>query len=112
MVAVVAGYVLQRVIEGLFIKDFGMDIHVWQKFDSDFRLVTARRNPNFAILFFATLGGSPDIGLIAVAWWTIISLIVHAVRLRSEEHTSELQSLMRISYAVFCLKKTNYKQSL
>src|SRR3546814_10081856 len=26
--------------------------------------------------------------------------------LRSEEHTSELQSLMRISYAVFCLKKT------
>src|SRR3546814_2616437 len=29
---------------------------------------------------------------------------------RSEEHTSELQSLMRISYAVFCLKKTNTKQ--
>src|SRR3546814_5027365 len=28
---------------------------------------------------------------------------------RSEEHTSELQSLMRISYAVFCLKKTNKK---
>src|SRR3546814_3041982 len=28
-------------------------------------------------------------------------------RARSEEHTSELQSLMRISYAVFCLKKTN-----
>src|SRR3546814_2495784 len=30
--------------------------------------------------------------------------------MRSEEHTSELQSLMRISYAVFCLKKTNKKQ--
>src|SRR3546814_10216536 len=29
-------------------------------------------------------------------------------RARSEEHTSELQSLMRISYAVFCLKKTKY----
>src|SRR3546814_2945523 len=28
---------------------------------------------------------------------------------RSEEHTSELQSLMRISYAVFCLKKTTHK---
>src|SRR3546814_3536079 len=27
--------------------------------------------------------------------------------IRSEEHTSELQSLMRISYAVFCLKKNN-----
>src|SRR3546814_6825398 len=31
-------------------------------------------------------------------------------RLRSEEHTSELQSLMRISYAVFCLKKKNRKK--
>src|SRR3546814_2611067 len=30
---------------------------------------------------------------------------------RSEEHTSELQSLMRISYAVFCLKKKNKKQT-
>src|SRR3546814_5500906 len=29
---------------------------------------------------------------------------------RSEEHTSELQSLMRISYAVFCLKKKNKKK--
>src|SRR3546814_7190503 len=29
----------------------------------------------------------------------------HAINARSEEHTSELQSLMRISYAVFCLKK-------
>src|SRR3546814_1646736 len=33
------------------------------------------------------------------------------VRGRSEEHTSELQSLMRISYAVFCLKKKKNKQT-
>src|SRR3546814_5193053 len=31
---------------------------------------------------------------------------------RSEEHTSELQSLMRISYAVFCLKKTKQKNDI
>src|SRR3546814_8858801 len=31
---------------------------------------------------------------------------------RSEEHTSELQSLMRISYAVFCLKKKNQNQNI
>src|SRR3546814_3850943 len=35
--------------------------------------------------------------------------IVEALR-RSEEHTSELQSLMRISYAVFCLKKKNKRK--
>src|SRR3546814_5699714 len=34
--------------------------------------------------------------------------IVRALYRRSEEHTSELQSLMRISYAVFCLKKQTY----
>src|SRR3546814_8724975 len=35
--------------------------------------------------------------------------IVHGRSGRSEEHTSELQSLMRISYAVFCLKKKQNK---
>src|SRR3546814_7175079 len=34
-----------------------------------------------------------------------VSGYIRTVRQRSEEHTSELQSLMRISYAVFCLKK-------
>src|SRR3546814_5060798 len=41
--------------------------------------------------------------------WLITSTNVASIgtRPRSEEHTSELQSLMRISYAVFCLKKKN-----
>src|SRR3546814_2552823 len=41
--------------------------------------------------------------------WDSRELVIHALtdRDRSEEHTSELQSLMRISYAVFCLKKKN-----
>src|SRR3546814_3463678 len=41
-------------------------------------------------------------------WAAPFGIVVIADRLsRSEEHTSELQSLMRISYAVFCLKKNN-----
>src|SRR3546814_1164825 len=36
---------------------------------------------------------------------------IKKVTLRSEEHTSELQSLMRISYAVFCLTKKNNTQN-
>src|SRR3546814_1020862 len=39
--------------------------------------------------------------------WSVAASIT---RQRSEEHTSELQSLMRISYAVFCLKKKTQKQ--
>src|SRR3546814_7902129 len=37
--------------------------------------------------------------------WMIESDASGSITVRSEEHTSELQSLMRISYAVFCLKK-------
>src|SRR3546814_9320778 len=36
-----------------------------------------------------------------------LRILARDVRKRSEEHTSELQSLMRIPYAVFCLKKKN-----
>src|SRR3546814_10622976 len=39
------------------------------------------------------------------------ALVGGAGQARSEEHTSELQSLMRISYAVFCLKKNKTPQS-
>jgi phosphatidylglycerophosphate synthase len=79
--AIVGGYVAQRVIEGVFMRRFGgMHIHVWRKVDSQFRLITARRNPNMIILVAALLVGRPDSGLVLVAWWTIISLIFHAVR--------------------------------
>jgi hypothetical protein len=82
MVAIVGGYVVQRIIEGDFMRRFGqMHIHVWEKIDSDFRLITARRNPNMVILFVATLAQRPDIGLIAVAVWTVLSCLFHAVRL-------------------------------
>jgi phosphatidylglycerophosphate synthase len=76
------GYVAQRIIEGIFIKRFGgMHIHVWRPIDSQFRLITARRNPNMVILVGSLLFHRPDVGLELVAWWTIASLIFHAVRL-------------------------------
>jgi phosphatidylglycerophosphate synthase len=79
--AIIGGYIAQRVIEGVFMRRFGrMHIHVWQPVDSKFRLVTARRNPNMVILIAALLVGRPDSGLVLVAWWTIVSLIFHAVR--------------------------------
>lgn len=82
MIVIVAGYVVQRLIEGAFIKLYrGIHIHVWQKIDSDFRLITARRNPNMVILFAATALGRPDTGLVLVAWWTALSCLFHLVRL-------------------------------
>ncbi|MCY7270687.1 MAG: CDP-alcohol phosphatidyltransferase family protein, partial [Sphingomonas bacterium] len=45
VLAIVGGYGVQRFVEGIFMRKFGMHIHVWQQLDSRFRLVTARRNP-------------------------------------------------------------------
>src|SRR3546814_10056281 len=45
--------------------------------------------------------------VVRVAFKPTSSILTPVPTIRSEEHTSELQSLMRISYAVFCLKKKN-----
>src|SRR3546814_9244223 len=58
-----------------------------------------RPNPKLWLLLGAFVGGS--VALTGLADWSDDHLFL----VRSEEHTSELQSLMRISYAVFCLKK-------
>jgi phosphatidylglycerophosphate synthase len=77
---IVAGYIVQRLLEGLFIAMFRIHIHVWRRFDSRFRLVTARRNPNMVILLAFLAAGRPDWGLIAVAAWTLASLGVHLIQ--------------------------------
>src|SRR3546814_10256005 len=63
--------------------------------------MSRRRERGLDATWLSALGvvHAPSLGPIAVL----------ALLLRSEEHTSELQSLMRISYAVFCLKKKNNK---
>src|SRR3546814_10251285 len=64
----------------------------------------------------ALIGAGPDRGLsiTAPSLTSRRSTALPAnipIELRSEEHTSELQSLMRISYAVFCLKKKKKKNN-
>src|SRR3546814_1266759 len=60
-----------------------------------------------AALFAVLVRDSCDVIISPSALFVII-MIGH----RSEEHTSELQSLMRISYAVFCLKKNTIKHKI
>ena len=77
---ILAGYLLQRALEGIAIWRFGIEIHIWRPVDTWFRQVTARRNPNLLILTGSTLLGRPDWGFIAVAWWTAICLVLHGVQ--------------------------------
>jgi phosphatidylglycerophosphate synthase len=79
--AILGGYILQRLMEGISIKWLGLEIHIWRKIDTVFRQITARRNPNLVILTAFTLLGRPDWGLIAVAWWTVICLVLHGLQL-------------------------------
>src|SRR3546814_1982491 len=58
-----------------------------------------------AMLWGLRLNSGDAIISVAVLIWALYSVLLRRRPVRSEEHTSELQSLMRISYAVFCLKK-------
>ena len=80
LAVIVGGYVVQRMLEGVFLGLFKVEMHAWRPFDSFFRLITARRNPNLIMLTGASLVGRPDIGLLLVAIWTALSLLVHLVQ--------------------------------
>jgi phosphatidylglycerophosphate synthase len=81
LTVILVGYVVQRVFEGIFMRRYGFHVHSWRPFDSFFRLITARRNPNLLILTPAALLGVPQIGFHLVALWTALSLVVHGVQL-------------------------------
>ena len=81
----VIGYVIGRLQEGFFLWRYGLEIHAWRPLDSVFRLFTARRNPNLAILTAATIADRPDLGLQGVAAWTVLSLAFHFWRIWQAE---------------------------
>jgi phosphatidylglycerophosphate synthase len=79
---IVVGYVVGRLVEGAFHLWMGpFSIFLWRRWDSYFRLVTARRNPNLVLLTAGALAGRPDLGLLAVGGWTAVSTAILLVRL-------------------------------
>lgn len=76
------GYILGRLAEGAFKQWLGrFGIFCWRKVDSYSRLVTARRNPSLILLTLGALAGRPDLGLEAVALWTLVSTLFLLLRL-------------------------------
>ena len=78
---ILAGYIVQRIMEGIAIKWLGLEIHIWRKIDTLFRQVTARRNPNLILLTAGAILGRPDWSLMAVAAWTLACLLLHGLQL-------------------------------
>src|SRR3546814_6625888 len=73
--------------------------------------------PSVVLVLYAMIARQPVLqlwlaGVVPGLMMAVIFAVYISVRCRSEEHTSELQSLMRISYAVFCLKKKKNRQTL
>lgn len=84
---IIGGYIFQRIQEGYFIVRFGMHMHIWRKFDSFFRLITARRNPNMVFMTLFVVIGRPDLSIWALAIWTALCLLVHMEQIISAEFT-------------------------
>ena len=75
LTAIVVGYIVDRIIEGIFMGQHGFHIHVWTKANSALRFFIARRNPNMFIFMLAIcltpwLPEAGRWGLYAVAIWT------------------------------------------
>jgi phosphatidylglycerophosphate synthase len=75
------GYIAGRVVEGIFSWMAKFGVYSWRPVDSFNRLITARRNPCLIMLTVSLLPGRPDLGLEAVAIWTLLSSLFLIVRL-------------------------------
>jgi phosphatidylglycerophosphate synthase len=81
LLVILAGYMVLRLLEAAFKLLFKIQTHVWRPIDYHFRAVTARRNPNLAILTLAACLGRPGTGFLVVAAWTLLSCGFHLVRI-------------------------------
>jgi phosphatidylglycerophosphate synthase len=78
---VLAAYIAGRLCEGAFqlwIAPF--KLFLWQPWDAYNRLITARRNPNLVILTISLFYNRPDVGLLLVVLWHVISTLVLMAR--------------------------------
>ena len=79
LIAIWIGYVVDRVIEGIFMRQHGFHIHVWTRFNSGLRFFIARRNPNtfimmLGIMLTAIWSGAGYWAFLLIAIWTWICI--------------------------------------
>jgi len=84
--AISIGYVTDRIIEGIFMRQHGFHIHVWTRLNSALRFFIARRNPNMFIFMIAIclmpwFSDAGRWGLYVVAIWTWICILCNFVSL-------------------------------
>src|SRR3546814_10421374 len=86
-------------------KYVGFDIDLWDAIAQDIGVAYTLQPMDFNGIIPALQTGQVDVALAGITIKDERQKVIDFSDGRSEEHTSELQSLMRSSYAVFCLKK-------
>lgn len=86
LLAIWVGYVVDRVIEGIFMRQHGFHIHVWTRFNSALRFFIARRNPNTFIMMIGIIlasiwAGAAHWAFLIIAIWTWICILANLVTL-------------------------------
>lgn len=86
LLAIWMGYVVDRVIEGIFMRQHGFHIHVWTRFNSGLRFFIARRNPNTFIMMIGVIltagwSGAGYWAFLIIAIWTWICITANFVTL-------------------------------
>jgi phosphatidylglycerophosphate synthase len=96
-VLMMIGYIAGRLVEGSFKWFLGgsFGIFCWQPIDSYFRLITARRNPNMIFLTISFLIGRPELGLLAVTFWTVATSVFLLGRLMLAGYVRFSQGALR-----------------
>ena len=86
LIAIWVGYIVDRVIEGIFMRQHGFHIHVWTRFNSGLRFFIARRNPNTFIMMIGVLltglwTGAGEWAFLIIAIWTWLCIGANFVTL-------------------------------
>ncbi len=86
LLAIWGGYIVDRVIEGIFMRQHGFHIHVWTRFNSGLRFFIARRNPNtfimmIGIILTAIWAGAGHWAFQLIAIWTWVCIAANFVTL-------------------------------
>lgn len=86
LLAIWIGYIVDRVIEGIFMRQHGFHIHVWTRFNSGLRFFIARRNPNTFIMMLGIMltviwAGAGYWAFLIIAIWTWVCIAANFVTL-------------------------------
>ena len=86
LATIIAAFFMLHAMEAFLERRYGFPLSLWRRFDSRFRLISARRNVNILILGISLVLMRPEWGIQWVAFWSLTTVIVYAARLATAKN--------------------------